>query len=221
MIYGDLSKKFELAGIPEKYEKWFYPTLVLPLFILPLGLLPFFLSLLFVLRLPSIFLGYMYKERKNSILQDLPVFLNSLSWMMSIYPLADAVHKAGYGAMKDICGHFWKGYSSGKSFESALKSFRISEELEEVADILLHIYRTGKGSNVLEKMAEKTEAKNLEFFRKRNARLQIFVTSYVVVSTVLPAVGSAMSIVFGNTTQVLGVAFALSSVLVVAWKLTA
>ncbi|MBR9681354.1 MAG: hypothetical protein GOV00_00985 [Candidatus Altiarchaeota archaeon] len=221
MIYGDLSNAFELAGVSSKHELWFYPFLVLPFFFLSFGLLVFLLLFLAMLRLPHIFLWYSFKERKNRIKEELPLFLNSLIWLLPIYPLSDAIRKAGHGTIKPICEDFWKSHSFGKNFSASLESFRIFEELDDVADILQKIYAAGGGTETLKNLSKALEARNLERFKKRSSKLQLFLTSYVLSSAVLPAAGSSISVVLGNTGQIFFVSSLLSLSLVVTWKLIA
>ena len=220
MIFGDLSEKFKTAGVNPKLEVWFYPFLGAPFFLLGLGLLWFLVSCLIVLRLPHIYLWYRFRQRRKYMLQELPFFLESLEWLIEIYPVPDAIKKAGSGALDPVCKDFWNDYSFGTSFEGALHHFRIFSELDEVADALLQLYKTGTGYSILGQLADKFKTQNTEYFRGRTARLQVFTTSYVLVSTALPAMGSSMSIAFGNPERTLILAGLLSLAMVVIWKLT-
>lgn len=219
MIYGDLSHEFELANLSQNFESWFLVFLFIPLFFINFGVLPFLLSLFFALRLPHILLWYFYKERKLKIAKDLPSFLKTLGWLISEYPLPEAIHKAGIGNLNPITENFWKLHSSGKTFQDSISVFRISEELKDVADVLIHIYKTGEGKTILKNLSKQSSAKNLEYFRKRNSRLQMFLTSYVLASAVLPAAGASISMVLKNTGQILFLSSGISFGLVILWKL--
>lgn len=220
MIYGDLSHEFELAGLSKTYEPWFLTFLLIPVFFINLGILPILISILFALRFPHIILWYFHKERKLKISKDLPSFLKALSWLLSEYPLPEAIQKAGTGALKPLTSDFWQNYSSGKTFKRSLAVFQISEDLDDVVDVLNHVYKTGEGQSILENLSKQLSAKNLEYFRKRNSRLQMFLTSYVLASAVLPAAGASLSIILENTGQILFFASGLSLGLVVLWKVT-
>ncbi len=221
MIYdlNSLNKIAVKAGIKdvERLSKKFIPTLFLPVFLININLLLAFLFLILLLRLPYLYLWYLSKQRHKKIRQQLPLFISSLKWMLSIHPIQKALCIVKFGEVSKIFKIFCVNYNKGEDFQKAIKKCAIFPELEELIKRLIVIYNTGSGEELLNLYADKVSSENLTRARKLSARMEIFAVAYTTVAAIIPAMYSGLTMNAGGSNAIYLGALA-SLLLVILWK---
>ncbi len=194
--------------------RMFYFLLTVPLILIFYNPLLSLVSLFTVLELPKVILWFLIKERKRRMMRELPLVAFSLSWLVDVYPVPVAVSRIKGGEYGKVFGRVYERYRNGEDFESALNEL----EPEELRQILLHVFRTGRGKELLKGFARRKSSEYRSFLRDRGARLQLYSTVFVTVSTVLPAITSAFSAFSGSSPALLQSALASLGVWLL-WKI--
>jgi len=212
-----LAKK---AGVQdaEGFSSRFLPTLMLPFALIYVSYLAALVCFLVFLRLPHIYLWYLSKERRKKICQELPIFVSSLQWALTVYPVPDAIASVDFGETSKVFANFCKRYKRGDDFEEALMGSMVFPELEEIAKRLIVIYKTGTGVDLLDLYVEKISSENLAKAQQSAARMQIFALAYTALAAVLPAMYSGLSI-YSGANNVIYLALLASVALVFSWKI--
>ena len=212
-----LAKK---AGIQdaEGFSSRFLPTLLLPFVLIYFSTLAALIGFLVFLRLPHFYLWYLSKERRKKIRQELPIFVSSLQWALTVYPVPDAISSVDFGETSKVFTDFYRRYKRGDEFEEALMESMMFPELEELAKRLIVIYKTGTGVDLLDLYIEKISSENLAKAQQSAARMQIFALAYTALAAVLPAMYSGLSI-YSGANDIIYLALLASIALVVSWKI--
>lgn len=191
----------------------FYLLFSIPILLSFYNLLLAFISFFLILQLPKIYLWFLIKSRRRKIERELPLASYSLSWLFSIYPVPIALSKFEEGEIGKMFRRVCERYEKGESFEKSLEE--ISDE--EFRELLLYVYKTGKGK-VLESFAKRKANEYRVKLRERGAKLQLYSTVFVTVSTVFPAVLTSIA-TFSKTKVSLLLPAIISLGVWLLWKL--
>lgn len=208
------------AGIEdaEGVSSMFYPTLLIPLLVIRISPFAALLAFLACLRLPHFYFWYLAKERRKKVLQELPLFVSSLQWALTVQPVQKAICSVDVGETSRIFRDFCRRYKRGDSFEESLSGCAVFPEIEELTKRLIVIYRTGQGIDLLSLFTEKLASENLSAVRHSAARMQIFALAYTALAAVLPAMYSGLSIYSGGS-EVVYLSLVACLGLVISWKI--
>jgi len=175
----------------------FYPLLSVPVFLLFYNPLLSLASFFLVLQLPKLVLWFCVKKRKEKIARELPSVSYTFSWLSPIYPIPVAISKIEGGETGKIFRKVREKYARGEPLERALEELDRFDELSELKELLLHVYRTGRGKKMLESFAKRKAGEYRAKLRERGAKLQLYSTAFVVVSTVFPSIFSSFAVFSG------------------------
>ena len=129
------------------------------------------------------------KGLERKLKREVPLFLFNISFLVSYFPLQKAIEKASFGKIGKIFGKVLERYRRSGNFEEALKELEKFPCLEELREVLKLYWKTGN-SKIIEGLAEKSLMETKREEMERGARLGVFSSIFIVVSTVLPVMGA-------------------------------